>query len=131
MDTGKNLLPNNTKNQELTLKLASDERTRHLRAAESKGMLQVSDIELCDSVMFEIWSQMIYTYGNKWVENFGLFCDENGAMTPIVHHWAQSLSRIPLKRIERGLLKCTQDRPSPFPPTLPEFYALCERRPWE
>jgi hypothetical protein len=74
---------------------------------------------------------MIYTYGNKWIENFGLFCDENGEMTAIVHHWAQALSRIPLKSIDRGLMKCIQERPSPFPPTLPEFYALCERRPWE
>jgi hypothetical protein len=86
---------------------------------------------LRDYVMCEIWKAMTDTYGNKWTDNFGVFCNEQGEMTSTVHHWAQALSRIPLVRIERGLLKCFQDRPSPFPPTLPEFYALCERRPWE
>jgi len=78
-----------------------------------------------------IWAQMTRNYGKKWITEFGEFCDEDGNVSPTVTHWAQMLSRIPLTRIERGMTKCVQERKSPFPPTLPEFYALCAKEPWE
>lgn len=81
--------------------------------------------------MLSIWEFMINLYGRKWVESFGEFYDEDGNTTTAVNTWAQALSRVPMKALDRGLIKCIQERPSPFPPTLPEFYALCEKMPWE
>lgn len=99
--------------------------------AKMVGYFQVSNIQLKDEVMLSIWEFMTNLYGIKWTEQFGEFYDEEGNVMATVNHWAQALSRVPLKSIDRGLMKCIQERPSPFPPTLPEFYALCERRPWE
>ncbi len=103
----------------------------HLKPSHSEGPFLISDIQLCDEVISNLWKAMKITYGQKWTDNFGPICYEDGRITETMAFWAQSLSRVPLKCIERGILKCTQERPSPFPPTLPEFYALCERKPWE
>jgi hypothetical protein len=91
----------------------------------------ISDLALKDEIIAMIWKSMKITYGQKWTDNFGPICYEDGNITETMSYWAQALSRIPLVRLERGLLKCFQERKSPFPPTLPEFYALCAKEPWE
>lgn len=130
METG-NSLVTTTETECTRNALLMNPKTAHLIPAEPADYFQVSNIQLNDQVMFRIWEFMINQYGRKWPEQFGEFYDPDGNITATVHHWAQALSRIPLNRIERAMTKCFQERESPFPPTLPEFYKLCEREPWE
>lgn len=117
---------------ECTLKeLSTNLKTQHLMPARTGAYFQVSNIQLKDEVMLSIWEFMINLYGDKWIGQFGEFYDEDGHVKAAPNHWAQALSRVPLKAIDRGMMKCIQERQSPFPPTLPEFYQLCERMPWE
>lgn len=116
--------------QSLEKRLTSDPRLRHLKMVSQEELLSMSDIALNDEVMLIIWQFMGNTYGQKWINEYGEFC-ENGKLGSAVNLWAQMLSRIPLIRIQRGLAKCVSERKSPFPPTLPEFFQLCAKEPWE
>jgi hypothetical protein len=121
-----------TSSSECTLSaMQNNPQTQHLIPAKPGGFFQVSNIQLRDEVMFSLWEFMINVYGRKWAEQFNSFYDAEGNVSPTVHFWAQALSRIPLKRLERGLLKTMNERTSPFPPTLPEFIKLCDKEPWE
>lgn len=131
MDTNPNSLALTTTPECSLNSLSTNPKTQHLIPAKPGGYFQTSNIQLKDEVMLSIWGFMINLYGRKWVENFGEFYDAEGNTTDAVNTWAQALSRVPLKALDRGLIKCIQERPSPFPPTLPEFYALCEKMPWE
>lgn len=131
MDTKNSLLPTWNDKKSLLMNASSEKPLQHWKPVESKRILQASEIELHESIMMDLWKFMTDTYGNKWTESFGSYLNDDGEVSDTVHHWAQALSRVPLKSIDRGLIKCIQERKSPFPPTLPEFYQLCERMPWE
>lgn len=111
--------------------LQSNPKTQHLIPAKPVDYFQMSNIQLNDDLMFQLWSLMMDFYGKKWTDQFGDFYDADGNVRSTVNTWAQALSRIPPNRLERGILKCTQERTSPFPPTLPEFYQLCGKESWE
>ena len=107
--------------------------TQPLRMVKSsqKRLLQVSTNALHDSVMAELWSTLISIYGKKWLDQYGDFIyPHDNKLSPTVNVWAEALSDVDLPRLARALRMCL-DRECPFPPTLPEFKAMCARRPWE
>lgn len=96
-----------------------------------KRLLQVNSFALSDQVMAEFWITMISLYGKKWVDQYGDFINPaNKKISEIVMVWAEALADVDILRIERALRNCLS-RESPFPPTLPEFKAMCARKPWE
>lgn len=59
---------------------------------------------------------MAKIYGHKWVSSFGAADDGT---------WLSGLRDVTLSQIGIGLERC-RTRSEPWPPTLPEFRALCK-----
>ena len=107
--------------------------TQNLRAVKlsPKRLLNVSSFALSDAVMAELWISMASIYGKKWIDQYGEFVYNNSdKVSSVVTIWAEALADVEISRLERALRMCLS-RECPFPPTLPEFKAMCARRPWE
>src|SRR5687767_12430879 len=63
-----------------------------------------------------LWERMVRIYGKKWIDNFGEADDGT---------WLTGLYDVTPHEIARGLDACRTSR-SPWPPTLPQFRALCK-----
>ena len=63
-----------------------------------------------------LWERMAKIYGHKWVSSFGAADDDT---------WLMGLRDVTPQQIGIGLERC-RTRPEPWPPTLPEFRALCK-----
>lgn len=74
--------------------------------------------ERADDVMDRLWQNMSAVYGHRWASAYGLPGDEPSLI------WRRALGDCTLEQIRRGLDACLS-RPDPWPPTLPEFLALC------
>jgi hypothetical protein len=85
---------------------------------------------LTDEVMAALWKTLGDMYGTKWREAFGSFFTQTGEISRTVVTWSEALYEVTPERLRRGLNACLE-RDSPWPPTLPEFMKLCERKPWE
>lgn len=62
-----------------------------------------------------LWERMVRIYGRKWVDNFGEIDDGT---------WLAGLFDVKPKQVMVGIDKCRTSS-SPWPPTLPEFRAMC------
>ena len=102
----------------------------YMQISQATSLLKVSAYELQDEVMASLWAALMDIYGKKFAEQYGEFLNANGQMTSTVKMWAQALSHIPPERLERGLRACLE-RDSPWPVMLPEFVAMCAKKPWE
>lgn len=63
----------------------------------------------------ELWLRMAKMYGHKWLTNFGAIDDGT---------WLRGLSELAPAQLAIGLERCLK-RKDPWPPSLPEFRALC------
>ena len=63
-----------------------------------------------------LWERMAKIYGHKWVGSFGAADDGT---------WLSGLRDVTPSQIGIGLERC-RTRSEPWPPTLPEFRALCK-----
>jgi len=73
-----------------------------------------------------IFARFVAMFGVAAVQRmWGCKEDELGAIKGV---WADSLGRFSLEQILAGL-RALEDSGATFPPTLPEFVALCKRRP--
>lgn len=63
-----------------------------------------------------LWERMVRIYGRRWTDNFGEADDGT---------WLVGLFDVKPEDIARGLDRC-RTRESPWPPTLPEFRAMCK-----
>lgn len=71
---------------------------------------------LSEADVARLWVLMTKIYGHKWVTNFGQ-SDKD-------HVWLAGLRGLTPEMIKRGLSECVNQFKS-WPPTLPEFKALC------
>ena len=95
-----------------------------------KRILQLQQYAWTDEIMAALWQTLGDFYGTKWGEAFGSFFDAKGQISHTVVTWSEALYEVTPERLRRGLNACLE-RDSPWPPTLPEFMKLCERKPWE
>jgi hypothetical protein len=65
----------------------------------------------------ELWRRMARMYGHKWVSSYG---DRDDGT------WRAGLRGLAREQIVRGLRRCA-DSGDPWPPSLPEFRALCTK----
>lgn len=70
-------------------------------------------------VMRRIWLRMAEIYGHRWTSAYGDDADGGAALT-----WAKGLSGIPVEQIAAGIESALVSADG-WPPTLPEFRALC------
>lgn len=70
--------------------------------------------------MSELWRRMTAIYGHKWASAYG--------ETDADDTWAIGLHDVSPEQLAEGLRGCLE-RTDPWPPTLPEFRALCKPEP--
>lgn len=73
------------------------------------------------SAMATLWLRMTQIYAHRWTAPHGESCDAPGSSAET---WAKGLAGISGEQLADGLRACIT-RPDPWPPTLPEFRALC------
>lgn len=75
--------------------------------------------------MRTFWARMAAIYGHKWSSAYGeLPEDDNGKATTAGDTWRRGLMGIPSAALGIGLNACVVSA-DPWPPTLPEFRAMC------
>ncbi len=62
-----------------------------------------------------LWERMAKIYGHKWVSSYGEMDDGT---------WLTGLGDVTPEQVGAGLEKCRTSA-EPWPPTLPEFRAMC------
>lgn len=78
--------------------------------------------KLAQPLLDRLWIKLTELYGNRWTGSFGVSADQS-------HAWAAALSGLTGQQIAHGLgiLSKTQDEQlRKWPPSAPEFRALCE-----
>lgn len=78
--------------------------------------------------MDQLWAWMTRFYGHKWTTTQGTsdqIFDELGKEQPGSGAWAKALAGLSPKQLGAGLEACRL-RADPWPPSAPEFRALCE-----
>jgi len=79
-------------------------------------------------LMAQLWAWMTRFYGHKWTSTQGtsdLMLDENGKEQPGSGAWGKALAGMSPQQLGAGLDACRL-RDDPWPPSAPEFRALCE-----
>ena len=66
--------------------------------------------------MADLWRRMTRIYGHRWTSSYGETDDGT---------WHKALRGLTPAQVGRGLSRCATHRPDGWPPTLPEFRALC------
>lgn len=70
---------------------------------------------LTDDLVERLWERMTMVYGHKWTSAYGL--QDDGT-------WLMGLGDVTPEQVGMGLEKCRTSA-EPWPPTLPEFRAMC------
>jgi len=72
-----------------------------------------------------LWERMAAIYGHKWTSTYGDACEDGkGDLTLPGDTWRKGLAGIPEPSIAAGLSACIAAA-DPWPPTLPQFRAMC------
>lgn len=87
------------------------------RVLSNESTQQPQPAKLPRQIIDRIWTRMAEIYGHKWTSNFG---DHDHDDT-----WARALADLSNDDLKRGLAGCLY-RPDAWPPSLPEFRALCK-----
>ena len=85
--------------------------------AELSGTSQASQSALPDTWIEKLFQKMEDRYGDLWATRYGSFPRSRVKQT-----WAEDLGDLSGEEVARGVAAC---RSAKFPPTLPEFRALC------
>jgi hypothetical protein len=95
-----------------TFQQGSTERTESTSDQPSPETLSV----LTDKHMYQLWARMGRIYGHKWVSSYGEKDDGT---------WKRGLMDLTPMQLAHGLGKCVTRTDSVWPPSLPEFRAMC------
>lgn len=80
--------------------------------------------KLSQAMLDKLWLKMVELYGNRWTGSFGVSADQT-------HAWAATLGGLNGQQIAAGLAAITttdDEQLRKWPPSAPEFRALCENR---
>lgn len=72
-----------------------------------------------ERLMRQLWQRMAEVYGHRWTSAYGDDAGKGAGLT-----WAKGLAGMPPVSVARGLEAAIVSA-EPWPPTLPEFRALC------
>ena len=86
-------------------------------AARSVGLGPQQPGELPRQIIDLIWLRMTEIYGHKWTSSYGE-ADSDGT-------WAKCLADLGYEDLKRGFKACMTNG-EPWPPSLPEFRAMCK-----
>lgn len=74
--------------------------------------------------MANLWERMSHLYGHKWTSVYGESAYSSDNLTDVAMTWASGLRGVSGDQIAIGLRRCC-DSGEAWPPTLPEFRAMC------
>ncbi len=77
--------------------------------------------------MATLWMRMIELYGRRWTHQFGEI-PPPGQDHSAMRSWAAGLRDKSSSQLRTGIRKCVESG-RPWPPSLPEFHALCQITP--
>lgn len=75
--------------------------------------------ELSKGTLKTLWERMTAIYGHRWVSSYSDTCADVAGAT-----WAAGLAGFTAEQLGRGLRECARGADA-WPPSLPEFRALC------
>ncbi|MCP5158509.1 MAG: hypothetical protein H6975_03675 [Gammaproteobacteria bacterium] len=75
-----------------------------------------------------LWSRFNHVYGHRWETGYGPALNDQGELTDAAKTWGRALAGFGPDELARGLRGCVE-RGDGWPPTLPEFIALCRPPP--
>jgi hypothetical protein len=76
--------------------------------------------------MSNLWERLGYIYGHKFSATYGESAtNENNELTEAARTWATGLRELTGEQIASGLHECVNCGEA-WPPTLPEFVAMCK-----
>jgi hypothetical protein len=79
---------------------------------------------LTDAIISRVWNAFSERYGQRWIQQYGEFLDGQ-QLSRTAQTWAKALGHLGLEQISRGFHEDTR-RGDSWPPSLPQFLALCE-----
>lgn len=72
-----------------------------------------------------LWQRMTQLWGHRHLSAWGQCADANGNLTDTAELWLQGLGRFTLPEIADGVTEMVE-KGQEWPPTLPEFMAMCK-----
>jgi len=85
-------------------------------------------IETQKRAINRLWERMTQLWGHRHQSAWGQSVDANGNLTDTADLWLQGLGRYTLDQIGNGVNKMVE-KGQEWPPTLPEFMAMCKPKP--
>lgn len=76
------------------------------------------------AVIRRLWERMTAVYGFRWASAYGEAAEVDGRLTLAADTWQRGLAGLPERAIGTGLDTCIASA-EPWPPTLPQFRAMC------
>ena len=71
-----------------------------------------------------LWERMAAIYGHRWASAYGDAPERDGVLTVAGDTWSRGLSGLSPVQLGNGIEDCLASG-EPWPPTLPEFRAMC------
>ena len=101
-------------------------RDLHAKATSANAVAEPATAEpIRQSALRRLWARMAAIYGCRWVSSFGDAPeDAQGALTVVGDTWRRGLIGLEEAQVGTGIEACIASS-DPWPPTLPEFRALC------
>ena len=75
--------------------------------------------------MSNLWEKMIHLFGHKFSATYGESAIVNNELSGAAKTWARGLQGVTNKQLVVGFQQCIH-KGEAWPPTLPEFVALCK-----
>ena len=75
--------------------------------------------------MTNLWERLTHIYGHKFASAYGESATDGNELTEAAKTWASGLRGVTGEQIASGLRECVNCGES-WPPTLPEFVAMCK-----
>ena len=98
------------------------------RAPHDASSSAASASSLTARMIVNLWERMTHLYGHKFSAAFGeRAANPDGSLTDVAHTWAGGLRGITGEQLATGLRQCIESG-AEWPPSLPEFRAMCLRR---
>lgn len=80
---------------------------------------------LTPKLLINLWERMTHIYGHRWTSAYGEAAVHDGELSDTAKTWASGLRGVTGDQLADGLRACVE-RVDPWPPSLPEFVALCK-----
>jgi len=81
-----------------------------------------------DLAIARLWARMTQIFGHRWTTNQGVSTIASGELSDTAKVWQMGLSSMTLAQTAEGFNRLLKV-PSKWPPSLPEFIALCSNLP--